>query len=276
MAIDEGNNGTEIPVQTELDTSQAATTKRPKTQKVLPTDRIAFQKQMDVLRAYGQLGSEGKPVTNADVAGIVKMHANTTSLANGFFIDAGLLRREADGQVPVPDVIAYANGYDWNADTAAQKLRPTLAASWFGQALLPKLRFRALTKQEALATLAEAVGASASHKGQLETVVEFMAVGGVIEKDGDTIKIVRTPEPNGVPPEQPMVDTKTTGTFQTLPPSPAPHVAPSPGQITFNVNVAVSMAEISSLTPDKIAAFFAGIADVMKIQSEIESIRKVS
>src|SRR5438874_495489 len=64
----------------------------------LPSDRIAFPRQLEVLRAYGALsGSAGKPVTNRQVADMLKMSESTVALMNPFFHDNGLLRRSDRG-----------------------------------------------------------------------------------------------------------------------------------------------------------------------------------
>src|SRR5579863_8993712 len=62
--------------------------------KFLPTDRITFSRQLDILRAWAAAsGPLGKAVANNDVADIVKMQASTVSLANAFFASVGLLTR---------------------------------------------------------------------------------------------------------------------------------------------------------------------------------------
>lgn len=43
------------------------------------------------------------------------------------------------------------------------------------------------------------------------------------------------------------------------------------GQLSFQVSMSVTMAEITTLAPDKITAFFSGIAAVMKVKAELEA-----
>src|SRR2546421_437888 len=70
----------------------AAPRKRTRPKKVLPTDRIAFDKQLDVLRAYVIESHEGeRPATNQQIADRVGMTHSTVSLANPFFADIGLI-----------------------------------------------------------------------------------------------------------------------------------------------------------------------------------------
>src|SRR5450432_3499934 len=75
--------------------------KRNPPNKPLPTDRLAFTKQMDLLRAWvAASGANAKAVTNKDVAPIIKLSDNTTSLANAFFIASGFLMRGDGGYTP--------------------------------------------------------------------------------------------------------------------------------------------------------------------------------
>src|SRR5262245_56425834 len=103
--------------------------KAPKPSKPLPTTRIAFTKQLDILRAYAvAYATSGKSVTNVEIGNIVKMSPSTVPHATGFFGDAeiGLLIRGDGGvgYVPSSPVIAFNRAYAWNAETAAHKLAP--------------------------------------------------------------------------------------------------------------------------------------------------------
>src|SRR5437867_10717172 len=65
-------------------------TERPS--KYLPTERITFAKQLDILRAWAAAsGPAGKVATNDDVAEIVRMQPSTVSLANPFLASGGLI-----------------------------------------------------------------------------------------------------------------------------------------------------------------------------------------
>src|SRR2546427_12477319 len=85
-----------VPDPAERATSQEQPTKAKKSRptKYLPTDRIAPQKQLDLLRAWGAAsGPSGKAGTNGDVASIVGLSSSTVSLANPFFVENGLLQK---------------------------------------------------------------------------------------------------------------------------------------------------------------------------------------
>ncbi len=105
--------------------------------RVLPTERIAFPKQLDLLRAYGALG-QGGAVALKDAAEMVKLNPTTATLANSFFVDNGLLQKSDGGRlVPGPDTIAYARAFQWNPESAARKLEPALTSGWFATTLIP-------------------------------------------------------------------------------------------------------------------------------------------
>src|SRR6266487_4292685 len=71
----------------------------------LPTDRIGFPRQLELLRAYGALsGAAGRPVKNREAAEMLKMSESTVSLMNPFYTDSGLLRRSDRGFIPAQEV----------------------------------------------------------------------------------------------------------------------------------------------------------------------------
>src|SRR3990172_1517951 len=70
----------------------------------LPTERIAFDRQLEILRAYvSASGAQAsRPVSNNDLGGIVKLNVSTASLPNAFFRDARLLEQVDGGHLPTP------------------------------------------------------------------------------------------------------------------------------------------------------------------------------
>jgi hypothetical protein len=254
---------------------QAASSKGPRPVKPLPTNRIKFEKQLDLLRAFvAASGPSGKVVTNKDVAEIVKMADTTISLANSFFVDSGLIQRADNGFLPSAEVVSFVRMHEWNPETAAHKLAPLFTRAWFGEAIMPRVSFRPLEKNEATTLLAEACKASPEYRPQLETLLDYMAAAGMIVIDGNTL---RAGKPTGAASSEP---TKATTTQTTTPPTTtpdAPRAAISTafsqaaqGAVQFHVSVKVDMAEFSGWQPDRIAAFFAGIAQVLAAKGAIE------
>src|SRR6266550_3717598 len=76
------------------DAPESGKPSRQKPAKVLPTDRIRHDKQMDILRAFAAVsGHERKAVTNKEVGAVVSMADSTISQIVPFFVDTGLIVR---------------------------------------------------------------------------------------------------------------------------------------------------------------------------------------
>lgn len=240
--------------------------------KTLPTERINFKRQLEILRAYGvAFNQSGKPVANKEVADIVKMAETTTSLANAFFTDTGLLQRSQDGGfVPAPDVVQFVNAFRWSPDTASQKIAPIIATTWFAQALMPLVSFRPVEENEAIETLALQASASPEYRNQLGMLVDYMEGAGLVQRDGSLIRARAgastppTPQPDTTAPV-PKVDTPASrGSISTG------FSRPSDGGVQFSVDVNVDMKEIATWSPERINAFFAGIAQVLAAKGGME------
>lgn len=165
---------------------------RAKPNRQLPTDRIAVRKQLDLLRAYAIASEQngGGPVTYREVAAIVKMHPVTPALATSFFIDVGLLGKAGQqGFLPSPEVVAYNHAFQWNPDTATQKLAPLLLRTWFARHLVTALNFSgSLTLDTAISKLAEQANASPDYRSQLVMLIDLLDAVGVLARDGNQIR----------------------------------------------------------------------------------------
>ncbi len=202
---------------------------------ILPTPRISFGKQLDLLRAYAAAsGAAIKPVSLNDVAPIVGMTSSTISLASPFFNNVGLVTRTGGGFVPADAVLSFAQMHQWEPDKAGRELKTPLCQSWFAGALMPRLSFDALGEEEALAIIAKAAGATPKARPQLQMVLEYMQVAGLIEREGDLVRAAegatdtplchKSPEPSAAandPPSRPSGGGQTPlliqGLLQQLP-----------------------------------------------------------
>lgn len=172
--------------------AKQTTRTRVKLRKALPTDRVAFPKQMDILRAIVVAsGHDRNPVSNDAVAKIINIHANSISNCNPFFLESGLLTRHKMQNIPCDEVFTYAERHEWDSDKAAHKLAPVLRKAWFCSALVPKLSFRPLPVEEAIGFLAEESGATKGHKDQLLMIIEYMKASGIVTVDGGVISLVK-------------------------------------------------------------------------------------
>ncbi len=243
--------------------------------KALPTNRMAFGKQLDVLRGWViASGPEGKAVSNKDVGNIVRMASDTVTLGNAFFAEAGLLERRDGGYAPTAVTVAFNQAYDWAPETAAHKLAPAFEQAWFGQTLLPRLRMASMSETEALTVLGEASRAASSFKPQLQIVLDYMEVAGLIVRDNGQIRFAasRPSEMPAATPKaeaEPKLEHRPTDQGKATPVSTS-FSQPTEGQVQFNVSVRVSMVEFAGWDADRITAFFNGIAEVLAAKSGIE------
>ena len=159
-----------------------------KLDKVIPTERVSFDKQMSVLRAYAAAsGAEKKPVSNDEVASVSGLSASSISLCNPFFNDCGLLVAEGRKQRPADAVFDYFHAHEWNSDAAPKKLFGIMSGTWAAQTLVRKLAFRQLSKDEAIQFLADTSKAQKVHRRNLETILDFLNATNVIAVEGNTV-----------------------------------------------------------------------------------------
>jgi hypothetical protein len=251
--------------------------------KVLPTNRIGLDKQFVLLRAYAAAhASFNEPVSIRQVAGVAKMDRTGISLANGFLLDVGLLAKSGTGFIPTDPTIAFNHAYEWNAETAPQKLAGVLQKTWFAQKLTPLIMMGAISENDAIRELASESSAGPEHKGQLKIILEILEKSGVIKRENDSYvrgasfrkngtSDVDSEEPNTPSvsaPEQrereyareTPVRSATTTTFNQM----------TAGAVQFSINVKVDMAEFAGWDPNRITAFFGGIAQVLAAKAKVE------
>jgi hypothetical protein len=238
---------------------------------VIPTERITIKRQLDILRAFAAAsGQAGKAVTAKAVADLLKMADSTISMATPFFADIGLLAKGVNGFVPSADVMSYGRAHEWNPDTAAKKLAPTFSKTWFAEALNPKLSFRATEEAEAIDALAEVSTALPEFKPNLRMLVDFLEAVGIVQREGTMIRLARgatevtaAPDDSSAQPDRESAPAQRSIVSTTF--SQA-----TEGVVQFHVSVKVEMAEFANWQPERISAFFAGIAQVLAAKAAIE------
>lgn len=238
--------------------------------KALPTDRAGFDRQMDILRAYGATAAENG-MTAAGIAELVGMHSSTVSVCNPFFSENGLIERVPDGGYrAAPETVAFQLSHQWNPEKAGEKLAPRLRMAWFWATLEPRLSFRPMEETEVVQALAEKCNASPSHRGQVSTIIEYLAAAKLVLKDGTMIRkgpLAATmsrgneEEPKMTPPQ---------GEQKREPVTPPPATGLTPG-ISFDVSIRVDMREMAGWSKDRIEAFFQGIAAVLAAKGQVSS-----
>jgi hypothetical protein len=163
---------------------------RSRPRKALPSGRVSFPKQLDILRAAAVAsGEERKPVSNEDVAKVVNIHFGSVSNCNPFFLEIGFLTKNKLQNVPCDEVFAFAERFEWEQEKAAYKLAPVIRKSWFCATLLPKLAFRPLSMDDAVSFLADEAGAPPEYKDQLSMLIDFMRASGIVLVENGTISL---------------------------------------------------------------------------------------
>ena len=261
-------------------TKKAAITKpaiaKNKPERFLPTERITFKRQLELLRAYAAAsGPTNKPVTNKDVASFVKMTDSTTSMGNAFFTQNGFLAKVGGGFVPAPEVVAFHRANDWNAETASQKLGPLVARTWFADALLPRLSLNALEEEQAVVVLAEAATADPKYRINLKLLIDYLEASGLVSRDGTLVRLNRIAAEAASAEAASQPGAALNGTEQVTPPTSRGAIAttfsaPTEASIRFQIDVNVKMDEMGTWTPDRISAFFTGIGQVMAAKGAME------
>ena len=246
--------------------------------KFLPTERITFARQLDILRGWAAAsGPLRKKVTNNEVAKIINMQPSTVSIANAFFSSVGLLTKSDGGYVPAEDLTAFLRAYDWNKDTAAQKLAPTLSRAWFYEAISCKLEFGPRTEADCLQDLADASHAGPDCRPNLRVLLDYLAAAGLIQRDGTMVKKGTTNASAVATPASSLADSISVPSKPETAPAATDvgKVMPSlfgttEGQVQFNIAVKVNMGEFATWQADRIASFFGGIAQVLAAKAKVE------
>ncbi len=179
-------------------TAASSAVKRVKLTRTLPTDRITFYKQSEILRAFAAAYEKANaPVSNDDVGRLVGMAGSTVSQINAFFVDVGLLARADTGKfTPTTPAIEYLKLHQFSADRAWSKLAPVFEKSWFGQELVAKLKFRSVDESEAITDLALASNAEKGYEPQLKIAIDWLVLVGVAVREGTQIKLAHTSTPS--------------------------------------------------------------------------------
>lgn len=280
-------NGTKAEPKTPVDLRPSSTAKPTR---VLPTTRIAFAKQLELLRAYAVVaGPSQHSVSLKDAAAILKIAHQTVALATPFFFDVGLLRKAEMGKaVPSEAVREFNVANEWEPASASYKLAPVFVESWFWQAIQGRLRHqRTMQEHEVLAAIQLACGASQQHRPQLLQLLAFLNAAGLIEREGTVVRIGSVASNTYQAPaavSEAVADDTVTDSGNGAGHAPATPSAQrgagvstsfaqgpgAQGMLRFNVSVNVDMSEMRDWKPDRIAALFTGIAQVLAAKADVE------
>jgi hypothetical protein len=251
--------------------------------KRLPTERIKFQKQLDIIRAYGIRSDNGtRPANYREVGEDVGIHPNTISLLVGFLVENGFLDRVGNETIPTKPVLDFVQAHNWAPENAPRKLAPIIRKSWFGEILLRKLRFRSLPEEEALAELAGNIGAGPDFKAQIGMLLDYAVAAGLARRDGAQLALGEEAlVPSGEAAAAPVLESGDVTSRDERSAAPTRQTAAvstgfmtTEGMVQFHVDIRVTMKEMAGWTPDRIAAFFSGLAQVLAAKKGAEDIKE--
>lgn len=184
-------------IEGKAEQSAETRTKRTTLIKVLPTDRIAFEPQAELLRAFAAVyvSNGGQPVTNEQAGEVLtkKLSGSTVTQVNGFFCDVGLLLRSEKGTgfIPSQEVVEYNAACQWDESEARLKLRPVFEKTWFYRCLIPRLQLSAQSQGTCIALLANESKATTEHDEKLKNLLRFLELAGIISTTGGTITLLQ-------------------------------------------------------------------------------------
>jgi hypothetical protein len=264
---------TNTPVAINAATEEQAKPEKFKPTKILPTDRIAYPKQLELLKAYAsKFSNTQRAVTNGEVAEIIQMNVSTVSLANPFFSNVGLLNKLEGGYQPSNEVMAYFRADQWDKDSSVKKLAPLLREQWFSQAILPTLALRSMTEQETLRLLSDACNAGPNYKPQLKVLLSYLDSAGIIAREGDQVAMIKNLS-FSVGESMRQTDSANSSSPSSKPTIQTEFTQSPQGGVDFNVSIHVDMKEFGGWQPDRISKFFSGIAEVLAAKAGVEKIK---
>jgi hypothetical protein len=164
--------------------------------KVLPTDRIQFDRQIAILRAYAACyeSNGGNPVSNEQAGSTLtpKFSASTLGVAVPFFTDIKLIdRKEGDSFVPCQELLDYNHAFDLSLPEAKRKIRPVFENTWFYKLLAPKLRLQPQSEKDCVGLLAIEAKAELEHLERIQPLLNFLEFAGIVAINGGMVSFIR-------------------------------------------------------------------------------------
>jgi hypothetical protein len=175
----------------------------------LPTDRLSFEKQVEVLRSIAQLsGSNRRPVTAEALSNAIGLKGNTGGLSNKFFMDSGWVDFAGRGNYtaaePLLEFHRALNFEPENHHGARQHLQDPVRGSWYWAEVHPLLEGGSVKESVVLYELSKAAGA-ADRRPQLLLILQWLEWVGLVQRDGEMVSLPTSPS-SEVPDSETSVD----------------------------------------------------------------------
>ena len=247
----------------------------------LPTDRLRFDVQLNILQTMGRLsGSNKRPVDSDMVAQATRLSTATAGLCNRFFTESGWIEQVSKGKYVAADaLLEYLRRDGVGASDATVPLADALRGSWVWEEIGPFVTDGGAPVGDVIVTLSRAAGAESGHVPQLENLLEWLDFVGLIIREGERVLPVRatsapppTPETPANPTEQQSSaapDEKPAGEREPARPSVQEPTKNRDQQaefvLTFNVSVNMTASDLARLSPDQIRALYEAVGTVAAI-----------
>jgi hypothetical protein len=243
----------------------------------LPTDRLNFEKQVEVLRVIAQMsGNSRRPVTAEDLSAAIGLKGNTGGLSNKFFRDSGWVVSAGRGMYaatePLMDYHRHLNVDPQDVDGARRYLAASAEASWYWEALEPMLEGGA-RQTIVLHTLSKAAGAY-EHTPQLLLIVTWLEWLGLVRREGDLVlreasEVHHSPEQGDSEPMAEDIADNASSTALSVPdleaaevhdvesPKPQPQESQPPAVdtsalLTFSFSVRITAEDAAKLSAEQL------------------------
>jgi hypothetical protein len=247
---------------------------RPRASKSLPTDRLKFEAQVELLGRFARLSGHGKrAVTSEEVAQAHGVSPNTASLNNGFYVESGWLERTGRGRYVATDaLLEYSRRVQFdpsNAAKAAGLLAAPARNSWYWRALEAQLQHGHLPRPEALVILSSEADAVNDYRPQLENILEWLRFLCLISTEGDNISLAEIDPTSAARDDNLATDDLAQKDHAEKPDEEKPHLARARSKgderdvvLALNFELRLTSSDLAALAPDQIRALYDAVGAV--------------
>jgi hypothetical protein len=252
---------------------------RPRPSRPIPTDRMRTTTARQALQAIALADrGDGEGVTSAHIAARIGVAETTAGLNNAFFREAGWIERRSKGRFVATDATRkYVQRLGFNETEAATLLAPSIKDSWYFREIEPDLALgRPIPVEQAVSVLAQAAGAGAEYRPQLETVLHWLEyVGLILITDGqvqrgqhDIQDLEEVPEPEK-PIEQEQQKNEPADTKSEAATKKQHHPDQPSTVVSLDFDLSLTVEDMAKLEPAQITALFEAVGKIVSIKASM-------
>lgn len=249
----------------------------------IPTDRLRFDNQLEVLKAVASLsGNSRRGVSAETMSAAIGLKGGTGGLNSRFFRFVNWFESVGRGEYTAsPGVLAYAQHINVDPEghvAAAAGMRAEMRRSWVWEVVGPLLESGQPIREKALLLpLAQAAGAQ-NHTAQLETIVEWLVWVGLVVRDGESIRLTEAEQPGAsapvdetsadggevaTPEADAAADQDAAQSMSVQPASPTRAAVDNEAIISFNISVRLTADDVQHLSDEQMQ-FVMGLAEKLR------------